>query len=272
MIQILRIATAGPNGVGYASYSDLTRFAFVSNMPVVGSKHLEFRFDGVSDPRFSLGTTIAKHPLAKGVPSVDHHEPAPALIQIDAWLSSPLTTDQEGDSRTQTTVYNADDDALIQVIPSNARNTGLTARAQDALTHLRRVIGVPCTVYLPRFGVFGPYSLVGVEASHSERAKVSFNLSFEQVRIASNIGVVLLPMIPRVRIQEPPTTEQASWWRDGANGIRDPGPSVLQVSIGPEFGPNPDRPLANQQFEAVDRAATPMGSLLDSYLSGSLSR
>lgn len=269
MIRILRIPTApGAPSSPFSAERDLTRFTFVTNLPAWGTQHLEFRFDGVTSIRMTGSTTIAKHPMAEGGPVADHHEPSPTNFQIEAWLSSPLQEDQVGDERAQVSAVQ-DGDRLFRIVPTSARTQGLSARAQDVLRSLGHALGVPCTIYTPRFGVLGPYALVGFDAGHEARDRISFALSFEEYRIAGNVSQVILPVIPRVRIQEPPNSA-GDWSLAGLeNSAAELGPSIWKVSTGSEYGPSPDAPLANKQYAAIDGYSR-FGDLLDSRIGGSL--
>ena len=256
MIRLFRIAPvpAAPNSA-FAPKDLLGRFMFVTNEAVSGDFHLQFVFDGVGRINMTNATTVAVHPMAEGISSSDHHEPSPTALQVDCWLSTMLTEDiPDVTSTPLRTVDPGGSDGVRSVLlvgPSTFAS--LSARTADVVNGLVHSLGVPCTIYTPRYGILAPMALVGFDVTHETAARVGFALSFQEIRVAENVDSVLVPSIPRVVIQTPPT---ADWSLPGIeNGVQDAltGPSIWKVQTGAEYGPSPDQPLADRQYNDLSK-------------------
>lgn len=154
--------------------------------------------DAVTDETLANKADVPTHPTANGTSVSDHAVKGNRSYTIRALLGNQL--EQE---HFRPEFDNPADQQRVVFYPSTAAVNNAAEREASFSQALEGFLGVPVTIYSPRYGKLSNFVLTSYNDKRDGSTRVEVDLSFQEVKIAS-VDRVLIPKLERAKAQAKP--------------------------------------------------------------------
>ena len=192
------------------------RFLAITRTPTSGV-YEALHIDAVTNETLVNKADVPLHPTSRGVSISDHAIVGARAYTLSGFYGNLLKQDNELSS-----FFKPADGLQVVFRPGQMAEGAAAWREENLSLFLELFLGVPLTIYSPRFGKLQNFALVSYNDNRDQSSRVSVDLSFQELRIAS-VDEVLVPRIERAKAQATPTDVGQCGLTEEEFEVEDPG-------------------------------------------------